>query len=55
MSSQPFKANFDGAVFNNSHLASVGVIIHDKNGKVIAAMSKCIPLPNTVLEVKAMA
>ena len=47
LSSQPFKANFDGAVFNNSHLASVGVIIRDRNGEVIAAMSECIPLHNS--------
>ena len=47
LSSQPFKANFDGAVFNNSHSASVGVIIRDKNGEVIAAMSQCIPFPNS--------
>ena len=55
LSSQPFKANFDGVVFNNSHSAGVGVIIRDRNGKVIAAMSERIPLPSTVLEVEAMA
>ena len=54
-SSQNFKANFDGVVFNNSHSASVGVIIRDRNGEVIEAKSKHIPLPNLVLEVEAMA
>jgi len=31
------------------------MIIRDRNGEVIAAMSKRIPLPNSVLEVEAMA
>ncbi|KAL0001145.1 hypothetical protein SO802_014926 [Lithocarpus litseifolius] len=36
-------------------LRTPGVIIRDRNGEVIAAMSECIPLPNSVLEFKAMA
>ena len=54
-SSHPFKANFDGALFNNSNSAGIGDIICDRNGGMIATMSECIPLPNTVLEVEAMA
>ena len=49
------KANFDEAVFNSSNSAGVGVIIRDSNSEVIAAMSKRILLPTTVLEVEAMA
>ena len=50
-----FKANFDGAVFNSSNSAGVGVIICDNNGEVTVAMSERILLPNIVLEVEAMA
>ena len=55
LSSLSFKANIDGAVFNNSHSASVGVVIRNRSGEVVAAMSERIPLPNLVLEVEAMA
>ena len=49
-----FKANFDGAVFNNSNSAGLGIIIRDSNGEVIAAMSKRIRLPTTVMEVEML-
>ncbi|KAL0016451.1 hypothetical protein SO802_003520 [Lithocarpus litseifolius] len=55
LSSLSFKANFDGAIFNNAHSAGVGVVICDVSGEVIAAMSKRIPLPNSMLKVEAMA
>ena len=55
LNTNSFKANFDGAVFNSSNSAGVGVIICDNNGEVTAAMSECILLPNIVLEVEAMA
>ena len=50
-----FKANFDGAVFNSSNSAGIGVIIRDSNGEVIAAMFERIRLPTTVLEVEMLA
>ena len=50
-----FKANFDGAVFNSSNSAGIGVIIRDSNGEVIAAMSERIRLPTTVTEVEILA
>ena len=50
-----FKANFDSAIFSNSHSASMGVVIHNGHGEVIIAMAKCIPPPNPIAEVKAMA
>ena len=50
-----FKANFDGAVFNNSNSTGVGVIIRDSNGEVIAAMFERILLPTTVMEVEMLA
>ena len=54
-SSMSFKANFNGAVFNNSHSVDVGVVIRNRSGEVVAAMSECIPLPNSIVEVEAMA
>ena len=50
-----FKANFDGAVFNSSNSADVGVIIRDSNGEVIATLSERILLPTTVMEVETLA
>ena len=50
-----FKANFDGAVFNNSNSTGVGVIIRDSNGEVIAAMFERILLPTTMMEVEMLA
>ena len=55
LNTNSFKANFDGAVFNSSNSAGVGVIICDNNGEVTAAMSERILLPNIVLEVEVMA
>ena len=50
-----FKANFDGAVFSNIDAAGIGVVIRDSNAEVIGALSRRIPLPQTVEEVEALA
>ena len=50
-----FKANFDGAIFSNSHSVGVGVVIRNESGKVVAAMTERTLLPNLVVEVEAMA
>ena len=50
-----FKANFDGAVFSNIDAAGIGVVIRDSNAEVIGALSRHIPLPQTVEEVEALA
>nr|POE51386.1 hypothetical protein CFP56_41753 [Quercus suber]POE51387.1 hypothetical protein CFP56_41754 [Quercus suber] len=55
LSSLGFKKNFDNAIFSNSHSASIGVVIRNGHGEVIAAMAERIPLPNSVVEVEAMA
>ena len=50
-----FKANYDRAVFNNINTAGIGVVIRDSNATVIGALSRRIPLPQTVEEVEALA
>ena len=42
------KANFDGAVFANSRVAGVGVVIQNENGEVMAALSEKIAFPSLV-------
>ena len=43
-----FKANFDGAMFNKSDKAGVGVVIKDSMGQIIAAMVEKIRKPHSV-------
>ena len=50
-----YKANFDGAVFQDSHEAGLGVIIRDPNGLVIASLAQKIPFPGSVVMVEALA
>ena len=50
-----FKVNVDGALFSKSKLSSVGVIVRDEEGNVIAAMSRKKNLPLRVLELEAKA
>ena len=35
-----FKANFDGAWFNESDEVGIGVVVRDSSGQVLAALSK---------------
>ena len=50
-----YKLNFDGAVFENSGRAGLGVVVRDVEGMIIAALSQNIPLPSSVESVEAMA
>lgn len=42
------KVNFDGALFPKENVASLGIIICDDHGLVMAALSQQIPLPASV-------
>ncbi|KAL0012228.1 hypothetical protein SO802_007336 [Lithocarpus litseifolius] len=50
-----YKANSDGAIFQDTGLAGIGVVIRDFEGMVLAALSERIPLPSTVEDVEALA
>lgn len=47
--------NFDGAVFVANNIAGLGILIHNDNGLVMAALSQQIPLPTLVKMVEVMA
>ena len=46
------KVNFDGAVFNESNSAGIGVVIWDDLGQVMASMSESVHLPSSVDEIE---
>ena len=50
-----YKVNFDGAVFENSGEAGIGVIIRNCNGEPMAALCQRIPYPHSVIAVEASA
>ncbi|XP_030939770.1 uncharacterized protein LOC115964643 [Quercus lobata] len=50
-----FKVNVDGALFSKSKQSGVGVMVHDEEGNVIAAMSRKMDLPLGVLKMEAKA
>ena len=50
-----FKVNVDGALFAKSKQSGMGVIVHDGEGNVVAAMCKKLDLPLGVLETEAKA
>ena len=50
-----FKVNVDGALFLKTKQSGVGVMVHDKEGNVIATMSKKLDLPLGALETEAKA
>ena len=52
---QIYKVNFDGAISKNIDAVGLGVVIRDSNGEVMGAMSQRVPLPQTVVEVEALA
>ena len=43
-----FKANFDGAWFNESEEAGIGVVVRDSSGQVLAALTEKIKKPHSV-------
>ena len=50
-----FKANFDGAVFMDSQMAGIGVVIKDSGGHVTGTLSERLFLPSTVDDMEAVA
>ena len=50
-----YKANFDAAVFRQSSLTRIGVIILDNKGEAIGALSMPIPLSNSIDVLEALA
>ena len=43
-----YKTNYDGAVFEESGEAGIGVVVRNGNGEVLAALLEKIPYPGTV-------
>ena len=50
-----YKVNFDGATFAEEKCSSLGVIVRDKEGLVIAAMATRIPQLLQAIEIEALA
>ena len=50
-----YKTNYDGAVFEESGEAGIGVVVRNGNGVVLAALSEKIPYPGTVELVEILA
>lgn len=50
-----YKINFDGATFDNDGNASLGVVIRNGDGQVIASLSQLVLLPLIVIDVEALA
>ena len=50
-----FKANYDGAVFKETNEAGIGVIIRDREGKVMASLVQKVQYPQSVESIEAWA
>ena len=48
-----YKANFDAALFDNSNMAGIGVVIRDCNGNIIGALSQK-SLPQSIEHAEAL-
>ena len=49
------KINFDGAVFPSKNHSSIGVVIRDTRGLVIASYLRKLPYAYSVVEVESLA
>lgn len=49
------KANFDAALFENSDMARLGVVVRDNSGNIMRALSQKIALPQSVEHSEALA
>ena len=52
---ESYKTNYDGAVFEDSGEAGIGVVVCNANGEVIAALSEKIPYPGSMDLVEVLA
>lgn len=50
-----YKTNFDGAVFEDSSEAGIGMVIQNSAGEVMASLSEKIPFPSMVEAVEVLA
>ncbi|KAK9993191.1 hypothetical protein SO802_022894 [Lithocarpus litseifolius] len=50
-----FKTNFDGAMFHDTDEVDIGVVVRNCKGEVLAAFSKKIPMPASVLVLEMLA
>ena len=48
------KTNFDGAIFEDINAASLGVVIQNDRGKILAAMAEKVPIPDSVLTLETL-
>ena len=49
------KVNFDAAVFRETHLAGIDVVVRDRRGKFVGAVSSPMLLTHSVAEIEALA
>ena len=49
------KANFDAALFDNSDMARLGVVVRDCSGNIMGALSQKIALPQSMEHAEALA
>ena len=50
-----YKINYDGAVFNESGEAGIGIIVRDARGEVIAALAEKLIYPGSVVVLESLA
>ena len=50
-----YKINYDAATFAEDNNAGLGVVIRNSEGLIMALLTQQIPLPATVIEIKALA
>ena len=49
------KTNFDGSVFEDLGAAGIGVVVRNSSGTIVAALSKIVPCPSSVLALETIA
>lgn len=49
------KTNFDGAMFEDLNAASIGVVVCDSHGEVLAALAEIIPLHSSIRVLETLA
>lgn len=48
------KTNFDSAMFRDLQAAGIGVVVHNSEGEVLAALSEGIPMPSSVVILESL-